>query len=269
MPKVRHRRRGRRGWIRRLVPGSLIGPLRWLKARLTPHGRMRIWLERNRSGLLLQPSSETRRNRHPELFALARERLAGIPAPRLLSYGCSTGEEAFTLAEYLPRALIDAIDINPRSIAIAKRSLGDAKSPSLRFACASSPPGNASVYDAIFCLSVLRHGRPESEQMKNCSEVLPFARFAEAIDALDHALKPGGLLFLWGCNFRFADTPTAMAYRRIATPQKRPEFGMFYGPDNDLLAIASNADFVFEKRAAAPASLPASVSRGNSPEPGQ
>lgn len=105
------------------------------------------------------------------------------------------------------------------------------------------------MYDAIFCLSVLRHGRLESEQLDDCAEVLPFARFAQTIDALDRNLKPGGLLFLWGCNFRFADTAASASYVHIPTPDKRPEAALLYGPDNKLLPISGNTRFVFQKQA--------------------
>jgi len=240
-------KRNRRSAIRRLIPAPLLHTVRWLRAHLTPQGRVLHWLERNHADELLQVSPMTRRDRHPELFGFARDRLAQVREPRILSYGCSTGEEAFTLASYLPSARIDAIDINPRNIAIARRARSGAQTAAVSFACAGAPPQAIELYDAIFCLSVLRHGRLEIERLASCAEVLPFARFAETIAALDQALKPGGLLFLWGCNFRFSDTPQAASYRAVAVPLKRAETGLFYGPDNALLSITSNADFVFEK----------------------
>ena len=70
---------------------------------------------------LLQPWPVTAPDRHPALFALAAERLAGTAEPRILSFGCSTGEEPITLARYLPQARIDGLDINPRNVAEARR----------------------------------------------------------------------------------------------------------------------------------------------------
>ena len=208
-----------------MVPAQLIPLARWLRDRLTPQGRMRRRLETEHSQFLLQPSPLTWADRHPELFGLARERLADNPAVRVLSFGCSTGEEALTLAQYLPSARIDAVDINPRSIAQARREKARLGNASVHFACAGQPPHELAVYDAVFCLSVLRHGQLDAERPANCAEIRPFARFAETIAAFDRALKPGGLLFLWGSNFRFADTSVAARYRVVEVAGKKPHAG--------------------------------------------
>lgn len=217
---------------------------------------MRVALERRHGEKLLQPWPVTCADRHPELFAAVRDRLGDRTASRVLSYGCSTGEEAFTLAGYLPDATFDAIDINPRCIAAAERARSKAGVTAIRFICASSPPPQAAAYDAIFCLSVLRHGRLDAERPASCEKIMPFARFADLVSAFDLALKPGGLLVLWGCNFRFADTPLAAGYRLISVPGKPAQQGAFFGPDDRLLQIATYGEFMFEK-IAGPAGGPA------------
>ena len=100
----------------------------------------------------------------------------------------------------------------------------------------------------MFCLSVLRHGDLDAWRPDRCTPLLPFARFAAAVDALDACFRPGGLLILWGCNFRFTDTVTSMRYRTIATPGAKPQPGPFYGPDDRLLSDDNYAAFVFMKR---------------------
>lgn len=234
--------------IRKALPDPVKRPLRWLRDRITPEGRMLRELAVKHGSALLQPAPVTWRDRHPEFFTLAQRKLANIAAPRILSYGCSTGEEVFTLARYIPHARIDGLDINPRSIGIAQRAVEAGDVDRIHFACASAPPEDVAIYDAIFCLSVLRHGRLDHEQIEDCSHILPFSRFAEVIEALDRTLKPGGLLFLWGSNFRFADTETAKNYSHIPTPDKPAQPGLFYGPDNLRLAIKSTQEFLFEKR---------------------
>ena len=255
MSKSRFQRRSALSALIQRLPGPLRDNLRWLRDRLSPEARMRRMLEQRYGPKLLQPWPVTWHDRHPELFGLVRDRLADRSDLRVLSYGCSTGEEAFTLAEYLPRASIDAIDINPRSIAKAERARASAGITTIHFTCASSPPPAAAVYDAVFCLSVLRDGRLDAQRPGDCAEIMPFARFAEAIAALDHALKPGGLLVLWGCNFRFLDTPQAGGYRLIEVPGKRAVQAARYDPDNRLLPISSHAEYVFEKQVGPPAVL--------------
>jgi len=229
--------------------GRLAQAVRLLRALATPIGRGRLRAGRG----LLQPATVTGMDRHPQLFAVIVSLLAGRSALRLLSFGCSTGEEAFTLARYFRHATIDAIDANPACIAQAQRA---ARSPEhrdvadrIRFLCAATPDASGGDYDAVLCLSVLRHGALDVERPERCTALIPFARFANTIAALDRCLRAGGVLLLWGCNFRFRDTATAAAYCVVPSPAKRPQPGPFYGPDDRLLPVDAYADFVFVKSA--------------------
>ena len=236
---------------RRLILDALPAPVvrlaRFLRIAASPLGRGR-WRARRRGAQLFQPFTTTRLDRHPALFASVAVRLAGHAAPRLLSFGCSTGEEAFTLADRLPRAIVDAIDVNPACIARARRTATRNQLKRLRFACADTPGAFvADPYDAVFCLSVLRHGDLEARRPERCTELLSFARFETAVVALDRCVRPGGLLILWGCNFRFTDTAVATRYRWVPSPGVKPHVGPFYGADDRLLPCDSYAAFVFVK----------------------
>jgi SAM-dependent methyltransferase len=253
--------------LKRVVP--LVNGVRVVRALATPLGRGGLRAARA-GAALFQPATVTRLDRHPPLFTIVTARLAGSMAPRLLSFGCSTGEEAVTLARYLPHARIDAIDANPACIARAHQTVARlaprSASGQIDFACADTPDAlvaqrhvaaqndaadyGANGYDAVFCLSVLRHGDLDVLRPEACTEQLPFARFAAAVAALDRCVRPGGMLILWGCHFRFTDTATATRYRVIATPGARPQPGPFYGPDDRMLAERAYAAFVFIKDAA-------------------
>jgi SAM-dependent methyltransferase len=213
---------------------------RWLYRLFDPHARSVERAERLHPGELLQPSGETREDRHPALFAELQRRLGAEPAPRLLSFGCSTGAEAFTLLRYLPKARIDAIDLNPRAIAKAQALAKRRGVAAIRFACSGKPPAEGPVYDAILCLSVLRHGDLDAHRPASCNAVLPFARF-------DAAVRTGGLLAIWGSNFRFADASVAARYRAIDVPGTRQRSGAVYGPDDRLLEQQGQTQFLFEK----------------------
>lgn len=235
---------GLRGRLTRILP--LVRVVRLGRAMATPlgRGRLRAWW---RGARLYQPATLTRFDRHPALFAHVAALLGDCSEVRLLSFGCSTGEEALTLARYLPRARIDAIDANPACIARARRS-PHSHAAAIRFACADWPDAFPDMrYDAAVCLSVLRHGDLEARRPPTCSEHLPFARFAKAVEALDACLCPGGLLVLWGCQFRFEDSPVAAGYRVLVVPGQSAQPGPFYGPDDRLLPIADSSAFVFVK----------------------
>ena len=60
-----------------------------------------------------QIPNTTALNRYPEIFACAAN--AAPDTRRILSFGCSTGEECVTLASYFPAAQIVGTDINPRT----------------------------------------------------------------------------------------------------------------------------------------------------------
>lgn len=222
--------------------------VRFVRALATPLGRGQL-----RAGTgLLQPATVTGMDRHPALFATLRTLLADRAQPRLLSFGCSTGEEAFTLARYVPHATIDAIDANPACIARARRTAQSSAqrdvADRIRFLCAATPDAGGGDYDAVLCLSVLRHGALDVERPARCTALMPFARFAQTIATLDAHVRTGGVLVLWGCHFRFRDTVTAAAYRAVPSA-KPPQPGPFYGPDDRLLPVERYADFVFFKSA--------------------
>jgi SAM-dependent methyltransferase len=232
------------------VPGA-VALVRLLRKTLIPHDRAVHRLEKAPNRQLLQPSPTTRSNRYPEYFGFVRGKLARISEPHILSYGCSTGEEVFTLREYFPAAQLTGIDINPNSIAICERS-GKAAGgdPATRFVCAGSCTAEPDFqYDAIFCMAVLRHGALQAEMPERCDAHLGFAQVDALVTDLARCLKPGGFLTIWNSHFRFSDM-TAAAEFDVAWTSVATGGGNFplYGPDNCRLDVPTYADAVFRKR---------------------
>jgi len=213
----------------RPTDGAIDAPLRYVKSwarRLPFHAQLRrvwqfstsaeyrydaLWRIFVRPRGLFQPYSTTFDDRYPDLFTLARTLVADGPDRRILSFGCSTGEEVFSLRRYFPQAAILGIDINPRRIRLARRSLrragGDAR---IAFAVASSAEDlDTASCDAVFCLAVFRHEKLKAGPATRCDPLIRFADFERAVTELARCLRPGGLLVLRNSYFRFRDTAIA------------------------------------------------------------
>ncbi|MBK9011496.1 class I SAM-dependent methyltransferase [Novosphingobium sp.] len=230
----------------RLVPGGMaLG--RWLRRTVDPDLREIARLRHAEAGQLFQPFPDTSEDRYPTLFDALAERLADLEAPRLLSFGCSSGAEVRALRRRLPLARITGIDLNRR--ALGKARAADRDPRSVYRQAAAPDPGER--FDAVLAMAVFRHGELEARRPASCSTVLPFARFAEGIAALDEVLEPGGWLAIGNAHFRFADTPAAANYEadplRIADA---PPQALLYGPDDRQLAGVTEPAVLFRKHPA-------------------
>ena len=160
-----------------------------------------------------QFSNFTQIDRYPDLFKMAKQKLDSIEHPKILSFGCSTGEEVATLSTYIPHATFVGIDINTWCIKKANRRYA---SENRRFFHSLSPEFlSLQDFDAIFCLAVFQH--PENRHNKNRRvSDYPFEQFENQLKELDHKLKSKGLLFIDHCDFNFLETNLMPNYQ-IAT----------------------------------------------------
>lgn len=213
--------------------------------------------ERRRSALLIrrrpqglfQPYGTTQEDRYPELFQSIRQVLADIPQTRLLSFGCSTGEEVFSLARYFLQAHIRGVDIDAGRIAQCQaRWRREGREPRLSFACAGDVALEPSAsYDLVMAMAVFRHGAL-GESPADCSAWIRFDDFDRVLGDLARILKPGGLLVIRHANFRFGDTRVAGMFECM-----RGEAALgspVYGRDDRLLPGVTGDDGIYRKRPA-------------------
>jgi SAM-dependent methyltransferase len=198
---------------------------------------------------LFQPYGDTAHDRYPDLFGAARALLDGRPDPRLLSFGCSTGAEVFTLRHYFPQAHITGLDINPHRIAICRRRLREGGGDQLiRFEVGNSADTMASAsFDAIFCLAVFRHGKLQFGPAPRCDPLIRFSAFEQTLSGLARCLKPGGLLVLCHDNFRLQDTDHVARRFTLAAQFASPNSAQtpLYGRDNRLLPGAEPEQAIY------------------------
>jgi SAM-dependent methyltransferase len=186
----------------------------WREGRLELRRRLRRPVAER-----FQPYPHTLPDRYPWLFDFAAAALQGAPAPRLLSFGCSRGDEVFSLRRRFPGAEIKGLDIDPANIAAC---LARARDDRITFEAASNTRGEPSGhYDAIFCLAVLCHGDLTVKRSRTSEPLLRFDDFERTVTDLARCLKPGGLLFLHTTNFRFCDTDVAGGFDVVL--EARPE----------------------------------------------
>jgi SAM-dependent methyltransferase len=202
----------------------------------------------------VQVSNVTRGNRYPQVFAAAKLMIeaAGLHRGRVLSYGCSTGEEPATLAsQYLPEAEVVGLDVSPEALDTAKRML--AQEP--RITLDLSTPETLAAhgpYAAIFAMSVLCRW-PTSRRMDNIAGLFPFVDFTAQVAALDQVLQPGGLLVIYNANYEFLQSPAAARYDVVLSPRVRTSgFVKKFQPDGSAAAITGVTACLFRKRELGP-----------------
>lgn len=232
----------------RRIPGFV--PLaRGLRYCLDGRYRSECHLRQARAPELFQIASYTAPDRYPALFAGLVRALEGSTAPRILSFGCSSGEEIESLRSLLPEAVFVGIDINPHSIALARRRLARSGVRLIHAGRIGTIPD--APFDAIVCMAVLQRTELNHQKPTLCTPLLSFAKFEAAIAEFDRNLSVGGLLLLQHTNFRFSDTAVATRYAPAAElPAHRPE-AVKYGRDDRLIPQARAETLLYRKLAEA------------------
>jgi hypothetical protein len=157
-----------------------------------------------------QISTYTENNRYPVIFKECSQYLQNIDSPRIISFGCSTGEEVRTLGLYMPAAHIFGIDINQWCI---KQCVKLNNSNSHYFYHRLSKEFESlENLDAIFCMAVFQKTDDRLPNKKHNKKQFSFTAFEDEIVLLDKKLKKAGLLIIDFSDFNFKDTFVANKY---------------------------------------------------------
>jgi SAM-dependent methyltransferase len=185
----------------------------------------------------IQLDNTTGPNRYPAVFrtAAGAAAAAGLAKGRVLSFGCSTGEEPRTLADtYFPDAgLVLGVDVSASVLAEAERRHGS--HPRLRFAPSSADTLRAhGPFAAIFAMSVLCRW-PRAQTLDSLAGVYPFESFVDDVSMLDEVLEPGGVLVIFNAHYDLLQTPIGTGYDLVAVPRlTRSGYVTRFDPDGRL-----------------------------------
>jgi Methyltransferase domain len=163
-----------------------------------------------------QKSSYTSLDRYPAIFSAVRlyseqNRATSQGKRKILSYGCSTGEECFSLRKYFPDDDIYGCDIDQQVLAIAKRrSVGDNIT---FFHSTPTEITRLGAFDIVFSLSSLCF-YPEAN-VKYRRNPFSFSQFRTNVEILDANLKQNGILIVYNANYSFLELPISSRYHVI------------------------------------------------------
>lgn len=192
-----------------------------------------------------QLTSTTKENRYPLIF---EECSILVKNPeKILSFGCSTGEEVFTLNRfYYPSSNIIGLDISDKNLKKAREKLDLSSNTIFQNSTEENLKGNAP-YDIIFAMSVLCRWE-DTKGITDCSKIYPFQKFEEQIEKFYNVLKVSGLLVIYNANFRFSDCSISKEFELISS-SKILESGFVpkFDKRNKLLKDQSYPFCIFRK----------------------
>jgi len=177
-------------------------------------------------------------NRYPDEYEAVREHLRGRDSNnkaskyKLLSFGCSTGEEAITLATmYYPddggggeNTVIFGVDVHQESVdkaralwVAATTNKGGKIIPEGKVTFFNGKNTSISAhgpYDAMFANSVLCIHPADNPRM--VIKKYPFEQFESSLAYLDANLKVGGVLAIVNTNYHFSRSEISKRYTPLA-----------------------------------------------------
>lgn len=225
--------------------------LQWSYAtvRITVNSRSRseIFTRMKYGSDHLQNSTYTFSNRYPVLFKQVQQYFSKHEALRILSFGCSTGEEVFTLKQYIPKAAIIGVDINEWCIKQCRKR--NDHNDCIFMNRTLDGFDDLSGFDAIFCMAVFQRSENRAKGYNTIVSGFGFEQFEKEIKILDTKLKEGGLLIIDNTDFSFEDTACAYKYIPLDFAGNRLKRNRpIFGSNNQKIAEVTNNNRIFVKQ---------------------
>ncbi|MBU1324638.1 MAG: methyltransferase domain-containing protein [Alphaproteobacteria bacterium] len=182
-----------------------------------------------------QSNSLTWLGRYPVLFGAAQELLSHRQSLRILSYGCSSGEEVETLRHHFPDAVLVGADINRAMLRRCRRL-------DIPGETWFEPSDDRSIerhapFDAIFCMAVFTRRPHEVERraLEDIGQFYPFDTFSRDLRRLAALLTPGGLLIVEHALYRAEDALANLPFTALTSHGFGPAKGPRFAPSGQRL----------------------------------
>lgn len=154
-----------------------------------------------------QVSNFTQFNRYPRIFSRVSEFVKNPSCvnTRVLSFGCSTGEELSTLDDlYFSGVVLTGVDISAECVAKA-RQLSYTGKNKVEIYGPDDDSWKYKNYRVILALSVLCRW-PDTIDMDSIESLYSFPEFEAQVRFLTDRLEPGGLLVVHNSSYYVEDT---------------------------------------------------------------
>lgn len=194
-----------------------------------------------------QTTPATAMNRFPLIFSACRGCFEEKSDIKILSFGCSTGEEVLTLRHYFPNATIVGAEINKYSLEICQKRKLDDKMIFIK--STSEEISKHGPYDAIFCMAVFQRtlGLIAEKRITDLSRIYPFRRFADQICELDPCLRKDGLFVVHFSQYDFRDTEVASKYSTYGDYNQDCYWPYIFDKNSKLVTTKVQRNSIFVK----------------------
>ncbi|MGM0877058.1 MAG: class I SAM-dependent methyltransferase [Bacillota bacterium] len=194
-----------------------------------------------------QTTPLTYMNRYPTIFSACCDYFDSKKDLKILSYGCSTGEEVLTLRRYFPNAHIIGADINKRSLEICRKLHIDEK---ITFIYSTrSEIQKYGPFDAIFCMAVLQRNPHDiaAKGISSLKKIYPFEKFERQIIELDELINPQGLLVVHFTQYSLWDTRVASKYKTLGDYNQNNYLSPVFDKNSNLVKNPAPQKTIFIK----------------------
>ena len=199
-----------------------------------------------KAGKVHQTTPLTCMDRYPVIFSACRDYFKSNKNIKILSYGCSTGEEVLTLRKYFNDANIVGAEINKNSLEICRKLKVDDK---ITFIESKRNEINKNgKFDLIFCMAVLQRtpDKITRQGVKSLKKIYPFEKFEKQIIKLDKKLNKGGLMVIHFSQYSFADVNISSKYKALGNYNQDDYNSVIFDRNSNLIEkpISRNSIFI-------------------------